>query len=61
MRPSTLSRQAAGTANSAFQVAAWDICTPQKPNGKFHHLHMAWMLAADTKGNPRPRMHWLVD
>ena len=61
MGPSTLSRQAEATANSVFQVAASDICTPQKANGGFHHLHMAWIVAADTKGNPRPRMHWLVD
>ena len=61
MGPSTLSRQAEATANSVFQVAASDICTPQKANGGFHHLHMAWILAADTKGNSRPRMHWLVD
>jgi hypothetical protein len=58
---STLSRQAEATANSAFQVAASDICTPQKTNGGFHYLHMAWILAADTKGNSRPRMLWRVD
>ena len=61
MRPSTLSRQAEATANSAFQFPASDICTSQKANGEFHHLHMAWILADDTNGNPRPRMHWLVD
>ena len=61
MCPSTLSRPAEATPNSAFQVGASDICTPQKANRGFHHLYMAWILAADTKGNPRPRMHWLVD
>lgn len=45
-----LSRQAEATANSASQIAASDICTPQKLNGGFHHLHLAWILAADTKG-----------
>ncbi len=61
MGPSTLSRQAEATANSVFQVAASDICTPQKAYGEFHHLHMAWILAADANGNSRPQMHWLVD
>ena len=61
MCPSTLSRQTEATANSAFQVAASNICTPQKANAEFHHLHMAWTLGADTKGNSRPRMRWLVD
>lgn len=61
MCPSTLSRQAEAAANSAFQVAASDFCTPEKAAGESHHLHMAWVLAADRKGDPRPRMHWLVD
>ena len=61
MCSSTLSRQAGATTNSAIKVAVSDICTPQKANVGFHHLHLAWILAADTKGNSRPRMHWLVD
>jgi len=61
MCSSTSSRQAAAPTDSAFHVAAFDICTPQKANGEFHHLHMAWILAADPKGNTRPRMRWLVD
>ncbi len=61
MCPSSLSPQTEATANSAFQVADFDICTPQKANAGFHHLHMAWTFAADAKENSRPRMHWLVD
>ena len=61
MCPSTLSRQAEPTAKTALQVAASGLCTPEKVNGGFHHLHMAWTLAADTKGNSTPRMHWLID
>ena len=56
MRPSTLSRQAEA-ATMSLSLAASDICTPEKLNGGFHHLHLAWILAADTNGNPRPRMH----
>jgi hypothetical protein len=61
MCTSTLSRQAEAMANSAFQVAVSDICTLQKANGGFHHLYMTWILAADTNGNFRPRMRWLLE
>jgi len=61
MYSSTLSRHAAVTTTSLFQVAASETHTSEKAEGEFHHLHVAWVLAADPKGNPRPRMHWLVD
>jgi len=61
MYSSTLSRYAAVTTTSLFQVTASEIRTSEKAEGEFHHLHAAWVLAADPKGNPRPRMHWLVD
>lgn len=60
MCPSTLSVRAEALANSATHSAA-GITTPQKDKEGFHHLHMAWILAADTNGNARPRIHWLVD
>jgi hypothetical protein len=28
---------------------------------KFRFLHMDWVLASDTKGDPRPTLHWQVD
>jgi len=58
---STLSRHAAVTTTSPFQVTASETRTSEKTEGEFHPLHVAWVLAADPKGNPRPRMHWLVD
>ena len=61
MCSSILSRRAAATTTSLFQVASSDICSREKDEAKFHHLHMAWVLVADRKENPRPRMHWLVD
>jgi len=61
MYSSTLSRHAAVTTTSLFQVTASETRTPEKAEGEFHHLHVAWILAADPKGNPRPRMLWLVD
>ena len=61
MYSSTLSRHAAVTTSSLFQVTASETRTSEKAEGEFHHLHVAWVLAADPKGNPRPRMHWLVD
>ena len=61
MCPSTLSARAEATANSGSQIAASGITTLQKADEGFHQLHMAWILAADTNGNARPRIHWLVD
>ncbi len=60
MCSSILSRQAAATTTSLFQVASSDICSREWDAG-LHHLRMAWILVADRKGNPRPRMYWLVD
>ena len=59
--PFNLKPASRSEANSASQLFASDLCTPRKANGGLHHVHMAWILAADTKGNPRPRMYWLID
>lgn len=61
MYSSTLSRHAAVTTTSLFQFAASETRTSGKAEGESHHPHVAWVLAADPKGNPRPQMHWLVD
>lgn len=47
-------------ATTSSQVASSAICSPDKDEAE-HHLHMAWAVIADKNGNPRPRMHWLVD
>ena len=60
MRSSTFTRSG-GTGTSLFQVAPGDLCSLEKDEAEFHPLHMAWVLTAGTKGNPKPRMHWLVD
>ncbi len=61
MYSSTLGRHAAVTTTSLFQVTASETRNSRKAEGEFHHLNVAWVLAADPKGNPRPQMHWLVD
>jgi len=61
MYSSTLGRHAAVTTTSLFQVTASETRIYGKAEGEFHHLHVAWVLAADPKGNPRPQMHWLAD
>ena len=50
-----------GISTSPFQVASSDTCFLEKDEAGFHPLHMVWVLTAGTKGNPMPRMHWLVD
>ena len=59
MCPSILRREAAATTISFTQVAFPDIGSREK--AEFHHLHMAWVLVADRKGDPWPHMRWLVD
>jgi late competence protein required for DNA uptake (superfamily II DNA/RNA helicase) len=61
MYSSTPSRHAAVTTTSLVQVSGSETRASEKAAGEFHHLHVAWVLAADPKGNPRLRMHWLVD
>jgi len=61
MYSSTLGRHTAVTTTSLFQVTASETRNSGKAEGEFHHLHVAWVLAADPKGNPRPQMHWLAD
>ncbi len=61
MCPSTLSARAEALASSASHVAPSGITTPQRYDEGFHQLHMAWILAADTNGNARPRIHWVVE
>ena len=56
-----LTRQTAARTTSLLQVASSDICSREKEEAEFHHLQMDWALAADTKGDPRPRMHWRAD
>ena len=46
---------------SHFQVVPSDISTQEIAKSEFHHLHMAWLLTSDRKGNSRPRMHWVPD
>jgi hypothetical protein len=45
------------------QVACRDTSPPVREKGEaeFHPLLMNWVVVTDTKGNPRPRMHWLLD
>jgi hypothetical protein len=57
----TLIRQAAVRTASLAQVASSDGCSREKDEAEFHHVHMAWVMVADTKGDRQPRMHWLVD
>lgn len=57
----TLIRQTAARTTSLVQLASSDICSREKDEAEFHHLHMDWVLVADKKGHPRPRMHWLFD
>ena len=57
----TLTRQTAAKTISLLQVASSDICYHEKEEAEFHPLHMDWALAADTKGDRRPRMHWRAD
>jgi len=61
MYSSTVSRHGAVAPTSLFQGTASETLTSEKDEGEFHHLHVAWVLAADRTGDPRPRMHWLVD
>jgi hypothetical protein len=56
-----LTRQTVARAASHVQVASTDIRSLKKNEADFHHLHMAWALVADRKGNPRPRVRWLVN
>lgn len=60
MCPLIRSRQAEAMTTSHFQTASSDICSRGENEAEFHQLHMAWVLA-DTKGDLRPRLHWLVD
>jgi len=57
----TLTRQTAARTTSLLQVASSDSCSHEKKDAEFHLLHMDWALDADTKGDPRPRMHWRAD
>ncbi len=57
MCSSILDGQAAAMTTSLSS----DICSRPKNETGFHHLHMAWILVADRRGNPRPQMHWLPD
>jgi len=57
----TLTRQAVARTTSHVQVASTDIRSLGKNEADSHHLHMAWALVADRKGNPRPRVRWLVN
>jgi hypothetical protein len=60
MCSSTFTQQE-GSTTSLARVAPSDGCSREKDEAEFHPLHMAWALTAGTKGNPTPRMHWLVD
>jgi len=59
MWSSTLRRQESTTASTA-QVSS-EVCLLEKRDSEIHHVHIAWELAVDNKGNSRPRMHWLID
>jgi hypothetical protein len=55
----TLTWQTAARTTSLVQVASSDICSREKDEADFRHLHIAWVLIADRIGNPKPRMRWL--
>jgi hypothetical protein len=57
----TLILQTAVKTTSLVQVASSDICSREKDEAEFHHLYMARVLVADTKGDRQLRMRWLVD
>lgn len=57
---SILNRKGA-TPASLLQVASADISSREKDGAEPHHLHMAWVLVAETKGDPRLQLHWQVD
>lgn len=57
----TLSRQTSATATSLLQVASSEIRSLENDEAEFHPMHMDWVPVADTKGDPRPRMHWRFD
>jgi len=61
MRSSISNRQPAATKSSLFQAASSDVYARENDKAEFHHLHIAWAPATDVLGNPRLRMHWLVD
>jgi len=61
MRSVISTQQAEATTTSHFRSVSSGLCSHELDEAEFHHLHMAWILTADTKGNPRPQMHWLVD
>jgi len=54
---------AAPTSASLAQDACGDICPPvhEKYEAKINRLHMNWVLADGTKGNPRTQMRWVGD
>ncbi len=58
----TLGVQGAPSA-SLVQGAYSDIYPPvrEKYKAEFNPLHMNWVLANDTKTNPRAEMRWVVD
>jgi len=60
MCSSSFTGRQGGTSTSLFQVPS-DIRSLEKDEAEFHPLHMVWVLTAGTKGNPMPRMHWLID
>ena len=57
----TLTRQTAARTTSVVQVASSEIRSLEKEEAEFHRMHMDWVLVADTKQDPQPRMRWLVD
>lgn len=57
----TLNRQTAARMTSLVQIASSEISCLEREETTFHPVRMDWVLVADTKGNARPRMRWLVD
>ena len=57
----TLTPQTAAKATSLLHVASSEVPSLEKEEAEFHPMHMDWVPVADTKGDPRPRMRWLVD
>ena len=54
--------QAAPTSASFVQNTCFDMFPPvhEKYQAELNPLHMNWVLVDDTKGNPGPRMRWVV-
>ena len=57
-----LTLRAAPTSPLLVEGACSDIYSPvHESRPEFHSLHMNWLLIADTEGNHRAQMQWVID